>query len=421
MFSPACRASPLAKRASRTLPCTSTRRPSPFKAFLAAQVQLMGAQTLPADTIRLLGDVQKLSLNGLTESLLIRKDDADGNDEFSFPRLVVHFLMAYVEDRRAAVGQAGHFPAPMTVGVLPFTLGELFCPRSLVFVNVEAHARASGAKVSKEWQLINQSINSPVKVVSNKALAKLTALPRAAAKAQQAGVLKLKGQPGARSASVAFRRKPPTSIDLTKDLMRVLRRMGQVNRSQNVIRTARSTFLKANRRDPDDFNKKGRILSTSYLPDIHVYIDTSGSISEENYQDAVMMLIRVAKKLNVNLYFNSFSHVMSQETLLRVQNRSASRIWQEFRKVPKVTGGTEFKQVWDYIQATPKRRRQLSLMITDFEWYPPSARVDHPKNLYYAPCSSMNWNWLVHEAGQFAKGMTHIDPSIRQRLLGMNV
>lgn len=86
------------------------------------------------------------------------------------------------------------------------------------------------------------------------------------------------------------------------------------------------------------------------MPDIHVYIDTSGSISEENYQDAVMMLIRVAKKLNVNLYFNSFSDILSQTTLLKVKDRSPASIWKEFRKVPKVTGGTEFQQVWEYIR-----------------------------------------------------------------------
>lgn len=388
-----------------------------FKIWLNQQVQTMaGANAMPADTLRLLNDFANLSLKGLTESLLLRKDDSDGNDEFSFARLVIRMLMTYVDQQRKAASTGA---AALDTGIMPFTVGELFCPRSLVLVNVEAHARATAAKATGEWNLINQSLASPVKVVSNAALSKLTSLPRAAARAAAMGARQQPGQPGSRSAQVKFRKAPPTKLDLFKDITRVLRRMGKVNKSQNVYRTTKTTFLKANRRNPDDFNKPGRITSVQYMPDLHVFIDTSGSISEENYQEAVLMLIRIAKKLNVNLYFNSFSHMLSQETLLKVENKSTRQIWQEFRKVPKVTGGTEFKQVWDYINASPVRKRRLSLMITDFEWPPPSRREEHPPNLYYAPCSAMDWKYMVRSAEAYANGMQHIDPSIRQKLLGM--
>ncbi|MGW0899790.1 hypothetical protein ACWD0G_22885, partial [Streptomyces goshikiensis] len=147
----------------------------------------------------------------------------------------------------------------------------------------------------------------------------------------------------------------------------------------------------------------------------------SGSISEENYQEAVMMLIRIAKKLNINLYFNSFSHFLSQEVMLRTENKSTAQIWKEFRRIPKVSGGTEYAQIWRYINASRVRQRRLSLMITDFEWSPPSKRQDHPKNLYYAPCSAMDWSSMVDLATRYADSMKHIDPGIRQRLLGMVV
>lgn len=390
-----------------------------FKVWLSQQTQTMaGATVMPPNTLRLLNDFASLSLKGLTESLLLRKDDSEGNEEFSFARLVVRMLMTYLEQQRKQAS-AGHIAAPAEVGVMPFTLGELFCPRSLVLVNVEAHARASGAKVTGEWDLINQSLASPVRVVSNAALSKLTSLPRAAARAAAMGAKQQPGQPGSRSAQVMFRKQPPSKLDLFDDITRVLCRMGKVNKSQNVYRATKTTFLKASRRDPDDFNKPGRITSVQYAPDLHIYIDCSGSISEENYQEAVLMLIRIAKKLNVNLYFNSFSHILSQERLLRVENKSTRQIWNEFRKVPKVTGGTEFKQVWDYINASPKRKRQLSLMITDFEWAPPSTRELHPPNLYYAPCSAIDWTYMVGLAERYAEAMKHVDPSIRQKLLGM--
>ncbi|WP_329142775.1 hypothetical protein OIU91_04050 [Streptomyces sp. NBC_01456] len=388
-----------------------------FKVWLSQKTQTM-ASALPPATTKLLNDFSALSLKGLTESLLVRKDDSDANDEHSFARVLVHMLMNYVEQQRA---QASQQNTTLDTGVLPFTVGELFCPRSLVLVNVEAHARATAAKITGEWNLIKQSLASPVKVVSNTSLSKLTSLPRAAARAAALGAKQQPGQPGSRSAQVAFRKQPPSKLDLLKDITRVLRRMGKVNKSQNIFRTTKATFLKANRRDPDDCNKPGRITSLQYMPDLHIYIDTSGSISEENYQEAVMMLIRIAKKLNINLYFNSFSHFLSQEVMLRTENKSTAQIWKEFRRIPKVSGGTEYTQIWQYINASRVRQRRLSLMVTDFDWLPPSTRQDHPKNLYYAPCSAMDWSFMVDLAKRYADSMQHIDPSIRQRLLGMVV
>jgi hypothetical protein len=104
---------------------------------------------------------------------------------------------------------------------------------------------------------------------------------------------------------------------------------------------------------------------------------------------------------------------------VRARPTTVAQIWNEFRKIPKVTGGTEYKQIWDYINASTARKRRLSIVITDFEWYPPTTREEHPKNLYYAPCSSMDWNTIKHYAQSFVKGMRHIEPAMAQRMLGM--
>jgi hypothetical protein len=387
-----------------------------FKTWLTGTTASLSS-VLPTDTTNLLNQFGKISLKGLTESLLLRKDDSDENDEYSFARVIVHMLMDYVQQKETAAAQAQATPE---TGVMPFLLSELYSPRTLVIVNVEAHARATGNKVASEWKMINTSIASPVKILSNKSLSKLTALPRAAAKAQAAVTNMNKPNPqSGRSAQVKFRKQAPSKVDLIKDLTRALKRMGQVNRSQNIFRKSKSTFVKANRRDPDDWNKPGKIVSTHYMPDIHVYVDTSGSISEENYQQSVIMLISMAKKLNVNLYFNSFSHMLSQEVLLRTANKSVAQIWHEFRKIPKVSGGTEYKQIWDYINQSSVRKRRLSLVITDFEWYPPTTREEHPKNLYYAPCSSMDWTTITTYAQKYTTNMHHIEPAIAQRMLGL--
>ncbi|PDQ35494.1 MAG: hypothetical protein B5766_05360 [Candidatus Lumbricidophila eiseniae] len=389
-----------------------------FRQWFDQQVIVLSA-VLPADTLNLLQKFQQLNLSGLTESLTLRKNDADQLHDYSFARVLVHLLMQY---SRLQQNQAAATPGTLLEsGVLPFVLTELFLPRTVVLVNTEAHARASAHKVDAEWRLINQSLNSPVKVVSASQLSKLTALSRALAKASSAAVQAStqRSQQIGRSAKIVFRKQAPTTVDIMVGLMRVLKQMKEVNRSQNIFRKVKTTFTKANRRDPQDFNKPGKSVSTHYLPDLHIYVDTSGSISESNYQHAIMMLIKLAKKLNVNLYFNSFSHIMSQEVLLKTAGKSTSQIWKEFQRIPKIAGGTNYEQIWQYINTSLARKRRLSLVITDFEWRARSHRVEHPKNLYYAPCSNMDWDRIVGHMRGFVESARHLDPAIAQHLIGV--
>lgn len=388
-----------------------------FTTWVAAEVYNLSS-VLGPDVNSLFSQFTQIKLKGLTESLILRKDDSSENGEYSFARTLVHLLMLYTRQNSAAAAAAG---SPKAVGTMPFVVPELFLPKTVVLVNIEAHARASSRKIDREWKLINHSLASPVKVVSNKTLSKLTALPRAAAKASAAAATAAsnRGQQNGRAAAVTFRKKQPSSVDIITGVTRVMNRMKKVNRSMNPIKKVKTTFTKANRRDPDDYNKPGKSVSTQYLSDIHIYLDCSGSISEENYQDSVIMLIKLAKKLNINLYFNSFSHQMSQTAVLKTQNKSVSQIWKEFRRIPKVSGGTDYAQIWDYVNQNAKRRERLSLVITDFEWSPGSLRKEHPKNLYYAPVSNMNWDRIRRYAENFSRGMRHIEPGIHQRLIGV--
>lgn len=396
-----------------------------FKTWLATQVAAMGS-ALPSETTRLLGDFANLSLKGLTESLLLRKDQSEGNDEFSFARVIINQLTAYAREQRdahlAGITSPGQpSTVPLTMGMLPFAVDQLFVPESLVLANVETHARATAPKVTAEWKLINQALTSPIKVISNRKLNQLTAVARATAQAvgSAASAASNKAAPSGKAGKVVFRKTAASPMAIIKPVMKVLNKMSSVNKSQNVIRTSRVSYRRANRRDPGNYNLPGRVMSSKFMPDLHIFLDTSGSISEANYQGSVMLLIQLAKKMNVNLYISSFSHLLSQETLLKVENRSTKAIWQEFRKIPKVTGGTDFKLVWDYINASPVRQRRMNLMITDFGWYAPSHYVEHPKNLFYAPCAGMDWNRLLHYAKGFTQSVSHIEPAIASRLLGV--
>lgn len=380
-----------------------------FKNWLAAKAAA-NASKYPAETNQMLQDfIQNIRLPGLTESLLLRNTIADNIQENSFARVIIEMLMEY----------ATTMTNPVEFGVLPFCTSELFCPISIVFVNVDQHAKSSAAQITTEWDTIKQALNNKINMISNNKLTSLTAIQRNLKKIQGAAVqaAQQSGMVTGRSARLKFRKTPPSRTDAARYIMRLLKTMAQVNRSENSYKQVKITYQKPNRRDPDDFNKPGKSVSVQYKPDIHVYIDTSGSISEENYQSAIKDCIKIAKKLNINLYFNSFSHVLSQCTKLNVKDKPVGGIYKEFQKIPKVSGGTDYEQIWHYINMSKKRRRELSLIITDFEWTPRNQFIQHPKNLYYMPCAGIDWPWCVRSANQFAQSMLRNEPAIRKHIL----
>jgi predicted metal-dependent peptidase len=159
------------------------------------------------------------------------------------------------------------------------------------------------------------------------------------------------------------------------------------------------------------------MVSVQYRPDLHIYLDCSGSISERDYQDAIKSCIRLAKKMNVNFYFNSFSHYMSQTTKLQCKDKSISQIYKEFRKIPKVGGGTDYEQIWHYINQSARRKKEMSVIITDMEYTAPNHYVEHPRFCYYAPISSSSWSQVCICAEHFIKSMQSICPDIRKHCL----
>lgn len=379
-----------------------------FKAWLTTELQTLGA-AFPQNTNKLFADFQALNLNGLTESLILRNDDGENNDPCSFARALIALLMKYAKQT-----------SPALYGVLPFQLGELYCPKAIVFVNIERHSRATAKQVADEWQIINQSQQMNIKVVSANKLNKLTGTIRAMKKISSGAVSAAMQQGGGgirRAARTKFRKTAPTQTDLVRIIKRVVKKMATVAKSENSYKSMKMSFARPNRRDPDNFNLMGKLVSTKYKPDIHIYLDTSGSISERNYQDAIKALIIMARKMNVNLYFNSFSHCLSQCSHLRTKDRSLKEVYAAFQKIPKVDGGTDYEQIWHYINASAKRRRELSIIMTDFEWTAPNKYVKHPKNLFYIPVSHVDWSGLTYWAEQFVKSMAHIDPNCRARLL----
>lgn len=380
-----------------------------FKQFFTNKCQIL-ASNLTADVNQLCAEFDKLTLNELTESLILRKDVADNNEDYSFPRLLSSALYEFITTNNNGLS-----------GIFPFTLSDTVCPKTMIFINLEKHAHSTPQAIKREWQIINSSLNIPIKMISVNRLNKLTATARAIAKAQaqavQATKQTIQNNMQAKQARIRFTAKPPSYQDMIYRISKIIKKMSDVNKSQNPYKMTKRTFARPNRRDPEDCTRKGKSTSKRFKPDIHVYIDTSGSISEENYREAIAACIELARKCNVNLYFNSFSHILSQTTLLHTKDKPSAAIYKEFEKTPKVTGWTNFEQIWHFINKSKKRTREFSLIITDFEWCAGNYFVKHPKNLYYIPCAKMDWQRMKREAEKFCKSAEHNDPNIRKHLL----
>ena len=378
-----------------------------FLQFLDQQVSLIQSN-LSQDCMNMINDFKKFTLKGLTESFKIRSNDSDNNEPYSFARVITAILMNYCR-------QSG-----MT-GLMPMNFSELVIPKNVVLFNIEQFAHSTPFAITQEINDIRKAIDMTQKInmVSNKKLTQLAAIPRALKKTSAAAAMAAanKNSMAARAARVVFKKKIPTQREFVDMLMKILSKMKVSRMTNNVYKYTKTSFQKPNRRNPDDFNKQGKIVSSKYYPDIHLYIDTSGSISEEDYAASVKMGIKLAKKLNVNLYINSFSHCMSQTTLLQCRERSIADIYKRFQKIPKVTGGTDFAQIWEFINRSKVRQDELSIIISDMEWSAPARFIKHPKNLYYIPCANLSYSSIKYAADYFIKSCLHNEPNIRRHVL----
>lgn len=380
-----------------------------FQKWMINEVNLLG-NVIPPDTAKLCQDLQNIRLNQLTQSFVLRDDDSQNNDPYSFARIFPFYLMMY-EKLGAQNGKPDYI-----AGHMPFSFAENFCPRSIVIMNVEKHAHAHPADIQNEWNIVQRALQMRPKVLGNNKIQSLTSVARMATKMAASGAMRNSSMM-AKSAQIRFRKTPLTITDLHSYIKKIYKNAAFVQTSENATKCYKMTYNRPSRRDPDNPDRMGKTTGLKYKPDLHVYLDCSGSISERQYQDAIKACIKLAKKMNVNFYFNSFSHIMSQTTKLRLKDRSVAEIYKEFLKIPKVGGGTDYEQIWHYINRNQKFSKEVSIVISDFEYTAPNHYVKHPRFLYYAPISTGYWNSIRTSATQFAKSMLSICPAIRKHIL----
>lgn len=379
-----------------------------FQQYVQTTVAPFQSQ-LPIDTSMALQEFYKTTLNDLAEGFRIRAKVGDNNQDYSFARILHTCVMQFV----AQNGQAG---------IIPTSLKEIIHPTTIMFLNVEKHAHSNNRDINKTW---NSAMNmSKAKLIGLNKIKKLSEEEQLDAMRQRSNVRrsalmnKAKDPASRKKRAKPFGKQLKTSKQLTKEIVRILSKMKKVRMSNNVIKTRKTTFNKPNRRDPDNYDKPGIIYSHQYVPDIHVYLDTSGSISERNYKEACMAIIQLAQTLKTKLYLNSFSHVLSQPALVDIGNCSKETAWKRLQNIPKVSGGTDFDLVWDYIHQSSQRKQELAIMITDFEYTPSNSYTRPlPQNLFYVPCGGFDIDKLRRNATYFVNSTRRLDANLRHKII----
>lgn len=272
--------------------------------------------------------------------------------------------------------------------ILPTKTIESLLPSTIVFFNAKKLARATSSEIhaakndiSKLNALDRSRILSFSKMATLSQVAK-TLNKMATMQNQLNNVLAKSAL--AKKATGKFIIHDINMDRVKKKLLAIEKKMKNVDVSKNPTYHNFDTYQRPNRREPFNADLPGTSMDLGYYPDIHLYVDTSGSISQKDYEDSVAMIIDIAKKLNCDIYFNSFTTDISQETVVRCRDRSKAQIQKDIERIPKLDGGTTIDQVWNYINATRKNRRQLSILISDFYVDIPRY-IKHPTNLYYIP------------------------------------
>jgi hypothetical protein len=304
------------------------------------------------------------------------------------------------------------------VRVIPTRLGQLITPTVVTVVCLDGTAHADPAAVAEDWRLLTSALNKP-RVLSFKDIGGLVAQQRDVQRVLALQSLHLRGDRVARASKIAFAKQAPSEANMVAATISLIGHAKSVAVSRNLTKTRRASFTRASRRDPMNCNTPGRTQRIDYLPDLHVFVDTSGSMTEDDYRAAVQAVIAIAKRLDVDLYVSSFSHELSEEACVPTSKMRPAQMWRAISKLPKVTGGTDFAQVWAFINASKTRRKRINVMVTDFEWSPSVADGPHPKSLYYLPATNMSWSEICANAKTFAKACLAIEPTIGSRFIAM--
>lgn len=212
------------------------------------------------------------------------------------------------------------------------------------------------------------------------------------------------------------RRVDPNSVKaLTKRLKnkikKIIRSTGA--KTMNGRKTVIKTYMRESRRNPMDSDLMGQRYKTTYTKDLHLYIDVSGSINLSMIEFALNAAADIATELKLNLFVTPFdSELYDKQTIVILGSVMSKRsALKKLKQLPISGGGTEFDNVYRFIESSKKRKNEISIMITDYCDCP---RLPSPKTLYYMGCKGTSPQTIEN----FIRHMkTHSNQNIRSKII----
>lgn len=163
---------------------------------------------------------------------------------------------------------------------------------------------------------------------------------------------------------------------LTQLIKHVMNKQRTNAKTSNVTKTFKKTFNKPNRREPDNSFKPGKTQVNKYKPILHLYLDTSGSMSISQYTNGINAAIALAKELKTDIYLSSFSDTLAEPVLLdKIKHQSVALLTQRALKIPVISGGTDFENVYNAIDARAAhaiknhRSPEYAIILSDMEYW----------------------------------------------------
>lgn len=137
-----------------------------------------------------------------------------------------------------------------------------------------------------------------------------------------------------------------------------------------------------------------RPLSTN--ADTHLYIDMSGGVFAEDWAPIVFIEVARLKALSTELdtplilRLTAFSHEVADDAApitITATSPSPEEVAELIAAIPKATGGTDFRVVWNRINSWKPRYQRDNVIVTDFQWWASvdQFRDEHPDHLRYIP------------------------------------
>lgn len=388
--------------------------------------QLYAAGKITQDVVNMCNEVAALTMDNktLTQSLRLRSSNNPGPD-YSFARLIINVAVSFCHDCDTHA-QAQSTGSPVIMA--PMSLIEMHCPAVFTIVNADAHAKASVRSIAQQWSTINNDVVGGLTMISLKKITKLSSATNAlkGAKQRVTNRQSKNNKAGIHEHRPTLSSTAPTPKKSLDDIVALLKKTSTPQRSRNTRKSTVKTYSRPNRRRPNNPALPGKITKSIPAKDIHFFADCSGSMSLEDYRDTTMLMLMLAKRLGTDFYFSSFSHVLSQPIHIPIRGKSVAQLKKTLERIPKVTGGTDFANVYRFIESSPVTRQRLNIMATDFAWQPAYAshqNFTHPDSLVYVPAFDRTqpyaWEMIKREANSFADSMRSLDPHIGSKMLGM--